>query len=524
MDNKTSKSFYDFPKLNFFQQLKQKPKEYEIFDPYIGLENVLYEYLPTNTTKLLEIIQDLIKKNKENPHFFYYVINCLKYYLAIREKHAVQAFHLLSCIILANDIDKQKKIIEFIKEDQKLLCFRYIKKIFVLQGLTPSQVNEEKKKQQNKSLHKRKSLEKIIIEDDIDELKKYINSNPYFSFDVKINHYSSLDVLDIGKNYNNGYLYINPLDLCSYYGSINCFKFLQINNCQFGTNILKFSIAGGNFEIINNVEKYGINFDDCFELSIQYHQNQITEWLISSYRCEIFNLSLCLMYCNYQSFLLLLLNGADINFVIKDGQDTPFTYFCQQKIINVEILKLLINKGADINKLAIMNSKDYYRMSPLMYFCRYHSDKIELIKLLIDNGADVNQMVKCQIGNTYTPLLMCVQSYQDNYNEIIKLLIENGANVNKIHKIFGVNQTILSYLCTDKDPNFQLIQLFLDNGADINMKLYSITILRELCKKTPPNLNLIKLLLQNGAIADKDTLDYINKTNNEDLILLFNTS
>ena len=100
---------------------------------------------------------------------------------------------------------------------------------------------------------------------------------------------------------------------------------------------------------------------------------------------------------------LLIENGADVN-TRDEGGKMPL-HFANK----VEMAKLLIDNGADVN------TRDEGGKMPLHF-----ANKVEMAKLLIDNGADVN--TRDEGGNT--PLHFA------NKVEMAKLLIDNGADVN----------------------------------------------------------------------------------------------
>ena len=106
------------------------------------------------------------------------------------------------------------------------------------------------------------------------------------------------------------------------------------------------------------------------------------------------------------------------NFDINDHLDkTSRSTLLSVAVINnrIEIVKLLLSKGANIN------SQNATRSTPLYYAVSFYY--INIIKLLINNGADVN--ISDINGNT--PLhVACINGDYD----IIKLLIDNNANIN----------------------------------------------------------------------------------------------
>ena len=104
-------------------------------------------------------------------------------------------------------------------------------------------------------------------------------------------------------------------------------------------------------------------------------------------------------------FRLLIEHGANA-FIENNQGETAWMIVLQQGFI--EAVKLLIEKGADVNSALIFTVRN----------CPF-----EVIKLLIDKGADVN--AKDNYGRTALMAAASKGSY-----EAVKLLIEKGADVN----------------------------------------------------------------------------------------------
>jgi ankyrin repeat protein len=114
-----------------------------------------------------------------------------------------------------------------------------------------------------------------------------------------------------------------------------------------------------------------------------------------------------LMNKEYEQAKIMINNGIEINFL--SGEFSPL--MCS--IENVEIMKLLLEKGADVNLKNKMN------MTALTMAVM--SNKADAVKLLIENKADVNVVSTL---NDQTPLMFALQ----NKNQaIIKMLKEHGA-------------------------------------------------------------------------------------------------
>ena len=146
----------------------------------------------------------------------------------------------------------------------------------------------------------------------------------------------------------------------------------------------------------------------------------------------------------------------DLKELIIDGNEYEYKYeIALHKAIDkqkINFCKTLINIGLIKN---INYTSGYDGDTPLIAIARNHDD-ISVVKLLIDKGADINLVNK----NNTTALLIASSR---NKTEIVKLLIENGADVNAVN-IY--NHTALQRAVYHSYK--EIIKLLVDNGADIN--------------------------------------------------------
>ncbi|KAJ6252706.1 ankyrin repeat-containing protein [Anaeramoeba flamelloides] len=193
--------------------------------------------------------------------------------------------------------------------------------------------------------------------------------------------------------------------------------------------------------------------------------------------------------------------------------DTPL-HFVIRFGLKIEIAKLLIEKGANVNQLN--------KISALHLSCK-KNENLPLVKYLIENGADVN--LKDNEGNT--PLHYCgmytkttgIMEYlldngadpeqENNQGEtpifsastnsvradLIKLLIERGVNLNHLTS----NGNHLIHYAGKFNLHPEIIQLFLDNKADVNLENKKRTLPLHLACQWGADITNIQKLVENGA-------------------------
>jgi predicted small secreted protein len=84
---------------------------------------------------------------------------------------------------------------------------------------------------------------------------------------------------------------------------------------------------------------------------------------------------------------------------------------------DIKEVEALLNKGANVNEEGIMG------VTPL-YEAALYNAPLEIIKLLLDKGADVNKGMR----NGWRPIHMAV--YNDNAN-LVRLLLDRGADITR---------------------------------------------------------------------------------------------
>merc|ERR1711997_572230 len=121
---------------------------------------------------------------------------------------------------------------------------------------------------------------------------------------------------------------------------------------------------------------------------------------------------------------------------------------------NGQIVKFLIEKGAEGQVSDL-----------LMLAVRYGKELIESVKVLVNKGADVNK-VSGPLEYLYVKDSVLIIAAQNNYMKIVKFLLEKGANVEATchSRSWCLGKNILMYAATH--GNLDIVKLAATNGHE----------------------------------------------------------
>lgn len=191
------------------------------------------------------------------------------------------------------------------------------------------------------------------------------------------------------------------------------------------------------------------------------------------------------------SYCLNIYNFRDINFVkllcshIKDvdvcdhfKRTTLCDLLARDNSNNIlEIVKILIRKGADVNKRDMWNQDTPFSNAIKRIFMFEKEDsglEFEIIKEIVDAGADVNNVVEGYSGLIYLIAGAGIIAYKDTYKnknktntiiELIKLFMEKGDNINETDPK-GRSPLFYAVHADSKE----VVSFLLKHGADINIE------------------------------------------------------
>ncbi|EAY00149.1 hypothetical protein TVAG_330780 [Trichomonas vaginalis G3] len=245
---------------------------------------------------------------------------------------------------------------------------------------------------------------------------------------------------------NPSYCYVSGyslLELCCYYGAVDCFKFLITKfKSKITQTCLEFSFLGGNQEIMSECLKHQEPNEKCMKYAIISHNIDFVTFLMNEYNLKI-NLDSCHYYNNLDAFLVyfaqtndinecfvsstlfdipslceyFLLHGVDINAKNNDGQ-TALHKAAQNNL--KEIAEFLISHGANINEKGQDGEN-------ALHFAAYYNSK-ETAEFLISHGANINEK------NNYEQTALH-EAALNNSKETAEFLISHGANINEKDKV-----------------------------------------------------------------------------------------
>jgi ankyrin repeat protein len=216
---------------------------------------------------------------------------------------------------------------------------------------------------------------------------------------------------------------------------------------------------------------------------------------------------------------------------------TPLEYAVQSK--QRAVAEYLISKGANVNPT------DYSQEAPILEFAILSGD-VNMIKLLVDKGADINaakalnaavmmnniEAVKLFLKHGASVNLPDVggetalhNAVEDGQIQMIKLLLEHGANIDAKNELDETPLHSFIHLPYEVEPKLlEVAKLLLDKGANPNTISHGKPLLNDAVDYGAEEF--VKLLLEKGAnVNSKDAegntpLQIAVKSNNQSMIQL----
>ncbi|MBR8839759.1 MAG: ankyrin repeat domain-containing protein [Stigonema ocellatum SAG 48.90 = DSM 106950] len=154
-----------------------------------------------------------------------------------------------------------------------------------------------------------------------------------------------------------------------------------------------------------------------------------------------------------------LANGIDVDCVDETEYQTPLVCAITSPSASVEMLKLLVSQGANVN--ALVNEYPNIERKKTVLGFALKSGNFEKIQYLLDAGANINY----QNQNGYDALMDAMYSENASLNQnllsILNLLISRGASASGVSSYGESAISIASRI-----GRFDAVKLLLESGAD----------------------------------------------------------
>jgi ankyrin repeat protein len=149
-------------------------------------------------------------------------------------------------------------------------------------------------------------------------------------------------------------------------------------------------------------------------------------------------------------------HAPDINQVDDRGY-TPLIRAVEQPDANIEMVRLLLEHGADVRKE--YRQGNYPSMSVMRFAIR--GGNLEIVKLLQEHGADIHYLTDSGYGALVDAVYGREMFPDDRLIGLLQLLVANGVQLNEVTKYGESGLRVLSRL-----GRFDAVKVLLEAGAD----------------------------------------------------------
>ncbi|OHS98253.1 hypothetical protein TRFO_35377 [Tritrichomonas foetus] len=194
-----------------------------------------------------------------------YNLNMLSIKLFIRKINCNSSRHLINYFVPELKKYHNTEII------QKLVFKHDLEEL-----IEDNNTNYEELENLREESHHEQTIAKIIRNDDLESFSEYLSKT-----NTNINSQIHFSVYETNVFLNET---VSLIEYSMAFGAINIFKYLFISKAKLTNNSSKYSIMGGNYDIIHFLESdKRVSFGEtCLEYAILFHRYEIYEYLLSA--------------------------------------------------------------------------------------------------------------------------------------------------------------------------------------------------------------------------------------------------
>jgi len=182
--------------------------------------------------------------------------------------------------------------------------------------------------------------------------------------------------------------------------------------------------------------------------------------------------------------------GANIEARDRQYNMTPLLIAIYNK--NIELVKLLVEKGANLEKSFKIENQD---LTPLNYSIKL--ENIEILKYLVEKGADIE---------LNSPLTYAISSEKE---KIVEYLISKGV---KLEYLEDENCPLIKAV---KSQNFEIINMLVKAGANLHCQKKKVTSMKVII--ITKYIRGLKLFLEKGYKLNTEELKLLSKINDVEM-------
>lgn len=294
------------------------------------------------------------------------------------------------------------------------------------------------------------------------------------------------------------------IEMTAFCSSIECFKYLLLNETKLSKRLPIFAICGGNAEIIHICEQNNLEFKDEIEYSLKYHHIDIFRWLIETKKEKFPPMNkffeLCVKYSCYSLFIDYLPKCTQINELvieaINDGNNLIHSFLKQFKEIRYNNLYEIIEKTCENGNFELFRyfERNKFNKTKFDNLFLLHkstfSESEDIVQLLLTRkNLDIDQ--KDDLNGETAFHIAC----QSSSSEVSRILMNHYCDINSQSTKTG--HTGLHFACENR--NLKIINIILEQPrliVDIKDNVYFETVLHVAARRGFDDI--ILLLLKKG--------------------------